>query len=154
MVTVDFNRLKIKPGFKILDIGCGSGRHTCAAYRLPDVFTVGADLKYDDLTEAAERLKLHDRLGEHGGGVWSLAAADVTDLPFKDDYFDLIICSEVLEHIPNHLQAIHETVRVLKPDADHQISARATGRNASAGPFRPLITQLQEGMYGSFGWKN
>jgi SAM-dependent methyltransferase len=162
MVTVDFDRLKIKPGFKILDIGCGSGRHTCAAYRLPDVFTVGADLKYDDLTEAAERLKLHDRLGEHGGGVWSLAAADVTDLPFKDDYFDLIICSEVLEHIPNHLQAIHETVRVLKPGADLVVSvprywpericwALSTAYHTTAGGhvriFQPakLISDLQKG---------
>ena len=56
MVTVEFNRLKIKPGFKILDIGCGSGRHTSEAYRLPNIFAVGADLKYDDLTQAAERL--------------------------------------------------------------------------------------------------
>jgi len=34
MVTVDFNRLAVKPGYKILDIGCGSGRHTSAAYRI------------------------------------------------------------------------------------------------------------------------
>jgi SAM-dependent methyltransferase len=122
MVTVDFNRLKIKPGFKILDIGCGSGRHTSEAYRLPDVFAVGADLKYDDLTQAAERLKLHDRLDEHGGGIWSLAAADVTGLPFKDDCFDLVICSEVLEHIENYLQAIDEIIRVLKPGCNLVVS--------------------------------
>jgi SAM-dependent methyltransferase len=122
MVTVDFKRLKIRPGFKILDIGCGSGRHTCAAYRLPNVIVVGADLKYNDLTEAAERLKLHDRLGEHGGGVWSLASADVTGLPFRDDCFDLVICSEVLEHIDNYLQAINEIRRVLKPGCNLVVS--------------------------------
>jgi SAM-dependent methyltransferase len=93
-----------------------------AAYRLPKVITVGADLKYGDLTAAAERLKLHDRLGEHGGGAWSLAAANAIDLPFKDDHFDLVICAEVLEHIENHLQAIHEIVRVLKPGATLVVS--------------------------------
>ena len=122
MVTVEFNRLRIKPGFEILDIGCGSGRHTCEAYRLPDVFAVGADLKFEDLVEAAERLRLHDRLGENGGGVWDLAAANITNLPFKDEGFDLVICSEVLEHIENHLDAIHEIVRVLKPDRNLVVS--------------------------------
>jgi SAM-dependent methyltransferase len=122
MVTVEFNRLQIDPGFKILDIGCGSGRHTSAAYRLPAVFAVGADLKYDDLTQAAERLELHDRLGEHGGGAWSLAAADVTGLPFEDECFDLVICSEVLEHIDNYLQAIDEIIRVLKPGCNLVVS--------------------------------
>jgi precorrin-6B methylase 2 len=34
MITVDFSRLTVSPGDRILDIGCGSGRHTCAAYRL------------------------------------------------------------------------------------------------------------------------
>ncbi len=122
MITVEFDRLRIEPGFKILDIGCGSGRHTCAAYGLPAVIVVGADLKYEDLVEAAERLKLHDRLGEHGGGAWGLAAADVTNLPFKDEYFDLVICSEVLEHIENHLHAIREIVRVLKPGRNLVVS--------------------------------
>ena len=85
MITVEFERLRIEPGFKILDIGCGTGRHTCAAYRLPAVTAIGADLKFEDLLEAAERLKLHDRLKDHGGGVWTLAAADVANLPFKSE---------------------------------------------------------------------
>jgi len=122
VITVDFSRLAVQPGFKILDIGCGTGRHTCAAYRFKNVIAVGADLKFEDLTEASERLKLHDRLGEHGGGVWGLAAADATSLPFKDECFDLVICSEVLEHIKDYLQAIREIVRVLKPGRNLAVS--------------------------------
>ncbi|MBW2429166.1 MAG: class I SAM-dependent methyltransferase [Deltaproteobacteria bacterium] len=122
MVTVEFNRLAVKPGYKILDIGCGSGRHICAAYRLPKVIAVGADLDFDDLKEAGERLKLHDRLGEHGGGAWGLGVADIGCLPFKDDCFDLVIGSEVLEHIENYLQAIREIVRVLKPGSNLVVS--------------------------------
>jgi ubiquinone/menaquinone biosynthesis C-methylase UbiE len=115
VITVDFNRLPIRPGARILDIGCGSGRHTAAAYRLRGAIVTGADLNPQDLNAARERLRFHDRLGEHGGGCWNLALTTITDLPFSDASFDLVICSEVLEHIPDHQKAIREVVRVLKP---------------------------------------
>jgi SAM-dependent methyltransferase len=115
VITVDFSRLAIRPGDRILDIGCGSGRHTCAAYRLKGVRVTGADLNPDDLKAARQRLAFHDQLGEHGGGVWTLSAADVTRLPFPEACFDLVVCSEVLEHIPDDRLAMAEIVRVLKP---------------------------------------
>jgi ubiquinone/menaquinone biosynthesis C-methylase UbiE len=115
MITVDFSRLNIKAGYRILDIGCGSGRHTCAAYRFKNAFVIGADISGNELGEAKDRLKFHDRLGENGGGIWGLTMADVRDLPFKNDFFDLVICSEVLEHIPEEESAAGEIIRVLKP---------------------------------------
>ena len=116
MITVDFSKLKIKPGFRILDMGCGNGRHVSAAYQFKDVTVVGADLCFDDLKKAEERLDYHDELGAHGGGNWGLLTANILDLPFPDDSFDLVICSEVMEHIPDHESAIKELIRVLKPD--------------------------------------
>lgn len=115
MITVDFSRLTIHPGDRILDIGCGSGRHTGAAYRFEGVRVFGADRNPHDLKAARDRLTLHDRLGEHGGGVWCLSAADVTRMPFPDNCFDMVVCSEVLEHIADHEIAMREIVRVLKP---------------------------------------
>ena len=115
MITIDFSRLEIKPGYRILDMGCGNGRHTGEAYRYKTVTAVGADLCFEDLKSAEERLLYHDRLGEHGGGHWALSAADILHLPFADHCFDLVVCSEVLEHIPNHASAIKELNRVLKP---------------------------------------
>ena len=115
MITVDFNRLAIRPGHRILDIGCGAGRHTCAAYLQPRVFAVGADLSFSQLGEAKNRLMLHDRLGRHGNGRWGLCVTDTTRLPFLNNIFDLVICSEVLEHIRDHRRAVSEIVRVLHP---------------------------------------
>ena len=122
MITVEFKRLSVKPGAKILDIGCGSGRHICEAFRLKGVTTVGADLNFNDMVEARGKLNFHEKFGEHGGGVWALSAADVNNLPFKNNSFDLVICSEVLEHIPDHETAVFEIMRVLKPGSNFVVS--------------------------------
>ncbi|MCB2169473.1 MAG: class I SAM-dependent methyltransferase [Deltaproteobacteria bacterium] len=115
MITADLKRLGLQPKQRLLDIGCGSGRHTSEAYRLQGVVAVGADLNIADLKQARERLEFHDRLGEHGGGCWCLSTADVRRLPFPDAHFHAVICSEVMEHIPEHHRAADELVRVLKP---------------------------------------
>ncbi|WP_299824634.1 class I SAM-dependent methyltransferase [uncultured Pontibacter sp.] len=41
---------------------------------------------------------------------------DITSIPYKDHYFDLIICSHVLGHVPDEEKAIQELKRVLKPN--------------------------------------
>jgi hypothetical protein len=46
----------------------------------------------------------------------SMIKADITDIPFKDEYFDVIFCSHVLEHIPDDGKAMSELYRVLKQD--------------------------------------
>lgn len=116
MITVDFQHLDLAPGSRILDIGCGSGRHVAAAYAMQNATVVGADPCLNDLEQARSRMQYHDRLGAHGNGRWHLTAADITSLPFPDGEFDLVVCSEVLEHIPDHHRAMSEIVRVLKPE--------------------------------------
>ena len=115
MHTVDFACLDLSAGARVLDVGCGSGRHVTAAYRLPRVIVVGIDPAPAELLKARERLRLHDRLGEHGGGGWSLCAADGLCLPFGADRFDLAICAEVLEHVRDPGRAVAEILRVLRP---------------------------------------
>lgn len=122
MITIDFDRLPIEPGFKILDVGCGSGRHTCAASRLKNVLTVGLDIRFEEVTEAKKKLVYEASLGLNGGGFSTILVADIKCLPFKDGFFDLVICSEVLEHIHDHDTAISEVIRVLKPGKDLAVS--------------------------------
>src|SRR5690606_6187557 len=43
---------------------------------------------------------------------------DITDIQFPDNYFDYIICSHVLGHIPDEKKALNELFRVLKPDGN------------------------------------
>ncbi|MBW3519039.1 class I SAM-dependent methyltransferase [Flavobacterium sp. NKUCC04_CG] len=41
--------------------------------------------------------------------------ADICNLPFNDNTFDIVLCNHVLEHIPNDTQAMKELYRILKP---------------------------------------
>lgn len=114
MITVDFQLLSLNTGDIVLDLGCGSGRHTAAVYDMDRCLAVGADTNLADLQTARSRLLWHDGLTHHAKGRWSLAGADITHLPFKDHSVDLVICSEVLEHVPDDRKAIEECLRVLK----------------------------------------
>jgi SAM-dependent methyltransferase len=119
MLTVDFNYIHLKPGSRVLDAGCGTGRHLCEAFRTRGVDVIGIDMNRADLAKTRDvlvQLKGDDK------GSWMTAMADVTTLPFKDESFDLIICSEVLEHVPDNILAIKELMRVLKLGKDIVVS--------------------------------
>jgi SAM-dependent methyltransferase len=122
MITIDFQCLEPHAGSRILDIGCGTGRHTAAAYDLMQGSMIGADPDFGDLLAARERLGFHARWNPRGDSAWSLASADMTCLPFRDCSFHIVVCSEVLEHIAAWRQAIREAIRVLQPNGHLVIS--------------------------------
>ena len=82
MITVDFGRLRIRPGFRILDIGCGTGRHACEAFRFENVFVVGADVNIDDATysrpASTQRLQVTFDTAGTAGNAFTLAASTAT----------------------------------------------------------------------------
>jgi SAM-dependent methyltransferase len=122
MLTVEFDRLQLFPGARILDLGCGSGRHAAAAFEVQKARVVAVDREWTALRESRRRRRLHLELGCHGNGRWDLARADAIRLPFDEAAFDLVVCAEVLEHIPRHEAALAEAVRVLKPDGTLALS--------------------------------
>jgi len=115
MLTVDYELLGIKDGERILDLGCGEGRHTWVACKQYNAQVIGLDLDKTSLDKGRLVLWRLDEQGETKG-EWLLTRGSILKLPFPDGTFDKIICSEVLEHIPDDRQAIQEIVRVLKDD--------------------------------------
>ncbi len=106
----------MKQGTKLLDIGCGEGRHTAGACRFKGVFCTGADISHKSLLKAQEKLELNRQFFPLDGAIGAFSAADITELPFENNSFDIVICSEVLEHIPMDNEALNEIMRVLKPE--------------------------------------
>jgi SAM-dependent methyltransferase len=113
MLTVDLERLGVRPGEWLLDAGCGGGRHCFGALERR-VNVVGIDLDVPSLRIAragiAERCRAAP--GQRRGGVLQ---GDVFHLPFPDARFDRVICSEVMEHVHDYPGALRELARVLRP---------------------------------------
>ena len=115
MLTVDFDRLGLRPGERVLDLGCGAGRHAFEMYRR------GADvIAFDQDADELERVRDMFAAMRDAGEVPTGAEADVKEgdalaLPFADGEFDRIVAAEILEHVPADLQALDELVRVLRP---------------------------------------
>jgi ubiquinone/menaquinone biosynthesis C-methylase UbiE len=104
-------KLSIRPellprgvGTRVVDVGCGDGRHILEAARR-GCFAVGLDYDASALRDARQRL---------GAQPVDLIAGDATRLPFRDDAFDAVICTETLEHLPDDAGAIGEIARVLR----------------------------------------
>jgi SAM-dependent methyltransferase len=117
VLTVRYELLGIQPGERVLDLGCGFGRHAFESMRR-GAHVVACDFSLAELKDvrgmfAAIREDEAATLPEGAGG--SATNGDATRLPFADASFDRIIASEVLEHIPDDTAAFSELARVLKP---------------------------------------
>ena len=111
--TIRFDHLRLKQGDRLLDLGCGEGRHAITAYMLHNIDAVGIDLSLTDLRTTLERFSEFVE-PENENKSLGISVANGAELPFPDQSFDKIICSEVLEHIPDYLSVIREIHRVLK----------------------------------------
>ncbi len=122
MRTVDLKRLRLKDGATALDLGCGQGRHVHALYYGAKMHVVGLDLSFDDLVKTRQGFEQAPDLDAPGERAFSLTIGTALKLPFADNAFDLIVCSEVLEHIPDYGQVLAEITRILKPGGQLAVS--------------------------------
>lgn len=115
MLTVDFDRMGVEPGDRVLDLGCGAGRHAFELYRR-GAHVVALDRDEAELAAVASMFRAMQEAGEAGaGGSAGSVPGDALKLPFPDGHFDRVVASEILEHIPDDERAMAELARVLRP---------------------------------------
>jgi SAM-dependent methyltransferase len=115
VLTVDYGRLHLQAGERLLDIGCGFGRHTYEAIKR-GASVVACDLGVAELRGVRSIVAAMAADDEMPDGVAFVAVnGDATALPFPDNSFERVIASEVVEHIPDDARAFQELARVLRP---------------------------------------
>lgn len=111
--SIDPALLDIGPHDRVIDLGCGTGRHVLELAKGPGVVH-GADISRHDLRIGRYLLEIMRRRGEVRARVhWLQMAGE--QLPFADGAFDRVICTETLEHVDDDSVLARELVRVLKP---------------------------------------
>jgi SAM-dependent methyltransferase len=96
----------VPEGWRILDAGAGEQRHRPYC----------GHLKY-----VAQDFGRYDGTGDHKGlhsGRWDQGeldiVSDITEIPAPDGSFDAVLCTEVLEHLPQPIEALRELARLLR----------------------------------------
>jgi len=125
MLTVRFDRLGLQSGDRLLDMGCGAGRHAFESMRRGARVTA-LDYSFPELVDVKNTYYAMVDAGEIEADAESGSIrGDALKLPFDDNTFDRIIASEVLEHIPDDTGAIAELTRVLKPGGTMAVTVPA-----------------------------
>jgi SAM-dependent methyltransferase len=127
VLTVEPERLAVAAGERVLDLGCGGGRHAYAFLRAgADV--VALDSSDDESQTVAGMVLAMREAGELAEQPFAAAlCGDALALPFATGSFDIVVASEVLEHLPNDRAAIGEVVRVLRPGGRLALSVPRRG---------------------------
>jgi SAM-dependent methyltransferase len=105
------DRAELPPSPRILDAGCGTGRN------LMELATLGAAEGIDNSLQAVEFCQRRGLDGVH--------LSSIEKMPFEDSRFDLLVATDVIEHLPDDGVALDELRRVAAPGAQLVITVPA-----------------------------
>lgn len=105
-----FDRLRLGPGQRALEVACGSGGITCAMARHTGAGAVGLDVNEAAIAAALQRA---ERAGL--SGVVSFRTADAgRPLPFPDASIDALFCNDSINHLPGRAAVLADWRRLLR----------------------------------------
>lgn len=136
--TLTVDRALLKPGEKVLDVGCGTGGVIIAAKR-----RVGKNGGVAGIESAPEMIAIARRKASRAELEIVFRVGVIESLPFPDETFDAVTSSLMMHHLPEHVQvkALSEIRRVLRsPDL---VSGKPGGRLLIADMMRPSPSFLK-----------
>lgn len=131
----------IRPGRRVLDVGCGSMNVADRLAHL-DIDYVGIDYGDPHIRYAATKYAAFD-----GPMRIKLARCDAAVMPFRDSTMDIVVMTEVIEHLVRPELAVWELSRVLRPDGVLVL----TTNNAAELPLSSPLTQPLAWIEKAFG---
>jgi SAM-dependent methyltransferase len=116
--------MQLVAGRSVLDAGCGVGWGSALLAGAGAASVAGLDVDADALDDARERTE-----------AVSFVRGDLMELPFGDECFEVVVCFEAIEHVPDPLVALDELRRVLVPGGVLTISSPNPGVYPPGNPF-------------------
>ncbi len=130
MLSVDYDRLGLRANERLLDLGCGGGRHAYEAIRRGARTTAldASEAELKDVSTLMGEMARQDEARCDGSGA--VVCADAQAIPFRDASFDRVIAAEVLEHLAGDQAAMAELARVLRPGGSLAVTVPRLGPEA------------------------
>jgi ubiquinone/menaquinone biosynthesis C-methylase UbiE len=132
-----FDQMNVTSGMIILELGCGlASLWKTNIDRVPDrVHIILSDSSQSMVEEAKANLGSN-------AGKFIYAVIDADDIPFPDNYFDVVITNHMLYHVPDISKTLSNVKRVLK--ADGTLYASTIGVNFMK-EFKEMISKFEPG---------
>ncbi len=129
----------LRPGMRVLDVGCGPGTITADLARL--VVDPSGRGRVTALEQTSEALNLaRAELAARGQSGVDLVVADAHALPFPDDWFDVVHAHQVLQHVADPVLMLGELRRVCRPGG--HVAVRDS--DYAAFTWYPQLPELDE----------
>ena len=115
METFNFKHINLKKVKNMVDVGCGNGRHLKSlGFKLKEAKIIGIDQSFNEISSLKREFDNHICKNQNN---YTFLNEDVRHIALPNNSQDLVICSEVLEHVPNFEKVLKECHRILKPGA-------------------------------------